>query len=239
MLTLLRQRNFSLLWFGGLISMIGNWVLITALPFYIYEQTGSTLATGLLWIAYFLPSLLFGSVAGVFVDRWDRKLTMVVVNVVRTGLILLLLLVRSHEWLWLVYVVAFAESSLGQLFAPAESALLPRLVGDQHLLTANALNSLNDNLARVIGPAIGGAVMVVFGLRGAVLLDSASFLISALLIMRIVMPSTALPVRQPTERTHAWRADWHEWPACVWYGETKRCSACFVLQARRSSATPC
>lgn len=213
MLTLLRQRNFSLLWFGGLVSMIGNWVLITALPFYIYEQTGSTLATGLLWIAYFLPGLVFGSVAGVFVDRWDRKLTMVIVNVARTGLILLLLLVRSQEWLWLVYGVAFAESALGQVFAPAESALLPHLVGEEHVVTANALNALNDNVARVIGPAIGGAVMAVFGLRGAVIVDSASFLISALLIMRLVLPAPALPVQQPSERTDAWWAVWREWRA--------------------------
>lgn len=69
MLATLRQRNFALLWFAGLISYAGDWILIAALPVHIFERTGSTLAAGLIWIVYPLSGLLFGSVAGVFVDR--------------------------------------------------------------------------------------------------------------------------------------------------------------------------
>ncbi len=69
MLEVLRQRNFALLWFGGLISMTGDWVLYAALPFYVYQQTNSTLATAALVASELLPYLLFGSIAGVFVDR--------------------------------------------------------------------------------------------------------------------------------------------------------------------------
>ncbi len=191
MLATLRQPNFALLWTAGLVSQIGNWVLIAALPFYVYERTGSTLASGMIWIAYTLPGLLLGSVAGVFVDRWDRKRTMVVVNLLQAALMLVLLLVGSAEWLWLVYLVALLESALGQFFAPAENSLLPSLVGEERLLQANALNSLNDNLARVVGPSLGGALFGFFGLQAVVLVDSASFLVAGVLISLISSPAAS------------------------------------------------
>jgi MFS family permease len=137
MLTTLRQRNFGLLWLGGLISMLGDWALLTALPFFIYERTGSALAASGMLIAYVAPGLLFGSLAGVFVDRWDRRRTLIAANLLRAPLLLLLLLVRSPDWFWLVYVVAFAEATIGQFFTPAENALLPLLVGEERLMTAN------------------------------------------------------------------------------------------------------
>lgn len=191
MLATLRQPNFALLWTAGLVSQIGNWVLIAALPFYVYERTGSTLASGMIWIAYTLPGLLLGSVAGVFVDRWDRKRTMVVVNLLQAALMLVLLLMGSAEWLWLVYLVALLESALGQFFAPAENSLLPSLVGEERLLQANALNSLNNNLARVVGPSLGGALFGFFGLQAVVLVDSASFLVAGVLISLISSPAAS------------------------------------------------
>ncbi|MEP6468597.1 MAG: MFS transporter, partial [Chloroflexota bacterium] len=72
MLRILRQPNFARLWFGGLISMIGDWVLIVGLPFEIYRRTGSTIASAAMVLAFLVPSIVLGSVAGVFVDRWDR-----------------------------------------------------------------------------------------------------------------------------------------------------------------------
>ncbi len=191
MLATLRQPNFALLWTAGLVSQIGNWVLIAALPFYVYERTGSTLASGMIWVAYTLPGPLLGSMAGVFVDRWDRERTMVVVNLLQSALILGLLLVGSAEWLWLVYLVALLESALGQFFAPAENSLLPSLVGEERLLRANALNSLNDNLARVVGPSLGGALFGFFGLQAVVLVDSASFLVAGVLISLISSPAAS------------------------------------------------
>jgi MFS family permease len=76
MLAVLRQRNFSPPWFGGVLSVIGDYFLFIALPFFVYERTGSALATWAMFAVQTLPRLLFGSVAGVFVDRWDRKKTM-------------------------------------------------------------------------------------------------------------------------------------------------------------------
>ncbi len=78
MLAVLRQRDFRLLCLAGLVSSLGDWSLFIALPFYVYSLTGSALATGGTLIAESLPSILFGSVAGVFVDRWDRRRTTIV-----------------------------------------------------------------------------------------------------------------------------------------------------------------
>src|SRR5690349_13694535 len=80
MLATLRQRNFALLWFGGLISLAGDYMLYIALPLYIYNLTGSVLATSAMLIARLAPAIVFGSLAGVFVDRWDRRRTMIVAN---------------------------------------------------------------------------------------------------------------------------------------------------------------
>lgn len=216
MLATLRHRNFALLWTGGLISLIGNWILIAAMPFHVYAVTGSALLTSGWLMAYIAPGVLFGSVAGVFVDRWDRKRMMVVTSLMQAVIILVLLFAQSAERIWLVYVVAFIESSLAQFFGPAENALLPSLVGEDHLISANSLNSMNDNLARLIGPAIGGALLGLVGLSSVVLLDAASYGIAAVLILLVNAP-TAVTSPTATEAPAAggsrWMKVWREWLA--------------------------
>jgi MFS family permease len=212
--SVLRQRNFALLWFGQAISLVGDWVLFIALPFYIFSLTGSALATSVMFIAMTLPRLLFGSLAGVFVDRWDRRKTMIAADLLRAAILLLLLVVRSREWIWLIYVTAFVESVISQFFIPAKSAIIPRLVGERDLLTANSLNALSDSLTRLVGPALGGALMSWLGLNSVVFVDVASYLISALMIMLIILPA-ATPA-EPTPATPGtasapWSAVWREW----------------------------
>lgn len=214
MLALLRQRNFALLWFGGLISMIGDWVLFVALPMHVYKLTGSALATSGTLVALVVPDILLGSVAGVFVDRWDRKRTMVVGNVLMGLSLLPLLIVDSAEWVWLAYIVAATQSIVGQFFGPAENALLPRLVGEGSLLQANALNRLNNNLGRLLGPPLGGAAAGLFGLGGVALIDTASFLIAAVLISLVTVSGKVDRVSDPDAPGAAlarWRSIWHEW----------------------------
>jgi MFS family permease len=206
LLRLLRQRNFGLLWAGQFISVIGDWVLFIALPFYTYSLTGSVLATGAMFIVSTLPRLLLGSVAGVFVDRWDRKRTMIIADLLRVFLVLMLLFVRSRDWLWLIYASSFLESVVSQFFNPAKSAIIPLLVGEKDLLSANSLNGLSDALTRLVGSALGGVLMGWLGFSSVVLLDAGSFLFSALMIILIVMPKLAgsrlQPDKQP-ERTPA------------------------------------
>ncbi len=216
MLTTLRQRNFSLLWSAGLISMIGDWMLFIALPIYVYKLTGSALATSTMFIAEMIPSLLLGSLAGVFVDRWNRKRIMVITNLLLALGLLPLLLVHSTAWLWVVYVVAFVESVLTQFFTPAESALLPLLVSEEHLGPANSLNSLNKNIARLVGPPLGGIVAGLLGLPGITLMDAATFLIAGGMIALIVMKSGHIQeeseiVSTAAGRKHPIVAVWREW----------------------------
>jgi len=132
MLAALRQRNFALLWFGQLISLTGDYVLIVALPFYTYQLTGSVLATGVMFLVQALPGLFLGSLAGVFVDRWDRRWTMIASDLLRAGVLLFLLLVRSRDLVWIIYAVAFTEQLVSLFFIPAKGAIIPNLVEEQH-----------------------------------------------------------------------------------------------------------
>ncbi len=189
MLAVLRQRNFALLWLGQLISLTGDYVLIVALPFYIYQITGSAIATGVMFLVQALPSLFLGSLAGVFVDRWNRKWTMIVADLARASILLLLLFVHSRDLLWVIYVVALIEQIISQFFIPAKGAIIPNLVEEQHLMPANSLNSTSDAITRLVGPPLGGALLALFGLSSVALVDSSSYLISGMMILLILMPS--------------------------------------------------
>ncbi len=213
MLSTLRQRNFFLLWTGGLISMVGNWVLLFGLWAYVYQITGSTLAGGLMFIAQLVPSILFGSVAGVFADRWDRRRMLVVGNLLQALALMPLLAVRSADQLWIVYAVGFVVSTIGTLHV-AENALLPRLVGEEHLVAANSLNALNNNVARLTGPPLGGLAVAFFGLQGVVLADAASFLVGAGMIALIgapTKPERDLDSPETTAATGVWAGVWRDW----------------------------
>jgi len=208
MIALLKQRDFRLAWFGGLISLTGDWVLFIALPLYVYELTGSTLATSGIFLARLVPAIALGSIAGAFVDRWDRKRTLVIANLLQMVVVLPLLTVDSAAMVPVVFGVAFVQSVLGRFTGPAENALLPRLVTNDQLLTANALNALNNNLARLIGPALGGVVMAWAGLRASVLLDALSYGAAALLIGAISVSARAERSDAPEEEA---RSIWREW----------------------------
>ncbi|MBV7339835.1 MFS transporter [Chloroflexi bacterium TSY] len=178
MFVVLRQRNFTLLWLGQLLSTTGDTMLLLALPLYIYEQTGSALETGTMTIVQYLPRILLGSVAGVLADRWDRRRIMMVSDLLRAALLLLLL---TGE-LWMIYVIAFVEATISQFFTPAKDALLPNLVHKRDLVAANSLNATSRAFMWLAGPTLGGALMALLGLPIVVLIDVASYLLSALLI---------------------------------------------------------
>ena len=208
MIALLRQRNYGLLWSSQLISQIGNWALLAALPFFVFQLTGSVLATGVMFIVEVIPSILLGSVAGVFVDRWNRRWTMIGANVARGLLLLLLLTFRSTEQVWVVYVVAFFESVANLFFSPANNALLPQLVTKDELVTANSLDALGENVARIIGPALGGALLAATGLAAVAMIDVGSYLIGAGLIYLIKEPKPAAEEGPIAEADRSIRMEW-------------------------------
>ena len=212
MLVLLRRRNFSLLWFGQLVSQIGDMVLMIALPFYVYQLTGSLFHTGLMYIVETLPRILFGSLAGVFVDRWDRRWTLIASDVGRAAVLLLLMLVRAPNHLWLIYAVAGMQAVLALFFAPALSAITPTLVGEQQVVAANALQSVSESLMRFIGPPLGGALFALVGLTGVVLVDSTSFIFSAALLLLIGASKQHVDaVRRAPAVGTLWVQLWREW----------------------------
>ncbi len=192
MFSALRRRNFALLWLGQLVSLSGDWLLIVALPFYVYQLTGSILQTGVMLMAEMLPRVLLGSVAGVFVDRLNRRWTMILSDLLRSGFLLLLLFVHSRDLLWLIYIVTILQAIISQFFTPAADAIIPSLVDEQELVAANSLSSFSEAITRFIGPPLGGILLVSLGLFGVVLGDSATFLFSALTILLISLPARAM-----------------------------------------------
>jgi predicted MFS family arabinose efflux permease len=177
--------DLRLLLGAGLVSMSGDWLLAVGLAYSVYALTGSTLASAAALLSAFVPQVLVGSVAGVFVDRWDRKRTMVVTNLLLAVGLLPLLLVGGADRIWLVYVVLAAQSCLEVFVAPAEQAFVPRVVDDADLVVANGLNGQVRNLARLVGSGLGGVVAAAGGIRAIAVVDAVTFLLAALLVTRI------------------------------------------------------
>lgn len=180
--------NFRLFWAGGMLSVAGDWMLLTALPFYVYSLTGSAAATSAMYVAYAVPRLLLGLLGGTLVDRFDRRRTMIVCDLSRSVLLLPLLFVDTRSTLWILLVVSAVQSAIGQLFFPARHALLPGLVPLDTRVRANSLDSLSMGITRLIGPISGGAVLAGLGINAVVVIDAASFSLSALLLWRMRVP---------------------------------------------------
>ncbi len=213
MLSLLRQRDYALLWWSALISGIGNFILIAALPYYVYSISGSTLASGATLMSETVPMVLFSSVGGIFADRWKRKRVIISSDWLRGLLLLPLLTVHSTASLWIVYVVAFLGSSVAHFAGPFGNAALPHVVREDELPSANAAFSAGGFLAVLIGSSLGALLLQHVGLGGVVLADAATFAFSALLISligiafegRTLEASSLIP--SGTRLGRAWR-DW-------------------------------
>jgi MFS family permease len=219
MFRIFRNRNFALLWSGQFISSIGDWVWIVALPFYVYQLTGSALATGTMFMVETLPRLFLGSVAGVFVDRLNRRWTMIVSDTLRAGLLLLLLLVRTGEHIWIIYLIALMQTLIAQFFNPAYYATIPKILGEKDLITANSLDTLIDAVTRLAGATAGGALFGFLGIVGVALVDSFSFLVSAVTIFLMVIPPVTAALSSASASTEALTQGikqavmrfWHQW----------------------------
>jgi MFS family permease len=209
-LRVLRHPDFALAWSGGLISMIGTWALWIALPIQVYELSGSALATSAVVAAVVVPGVLLGSVAGIFVDRWNRRTTLIVTNLLLAASVLPLLLV-GESTLWLGYPVILVSATLSQFSEPAENAFLPRLVPSDDLIAANSLNAWNNNLARLVGPALGGGLYAATGLTGVVLADAASFLAVAVLLAFVRTSGAVDRTADAAAAFWSRRRAWHEW----------------------------
>ncbi len=188
---LFRNRSFMALWMGQTISYIGDYFYWLAIPILVERLTGSSLLVGLSVMSSALPMLVLGPVAGVFVDRWDRKRTMIVADVLRGLLVLLALLVRTPDQVWIYYVVGFLMSCVSRFFFPSQSAVLPLIVRDKDdLLAANGLMQIVQTVGLLVGPALAGFSIGLWGERIAFFVDSATFFVSAVAILTMMVPRT-------------------------------------------------
>ena len=184
--------SFSALWSGQLISLFGDRLNQLALVAVVAITTGSALATGLVFFAATLPNLLFSPIAGTFVDRWDHKEVMVVSDILR-GAIVLILPIAAVANILLVYPLIFLVTSISVFFRPARVALLPQIVPEEDLLSANSALWVAETIADVVGYPLAGLFVFVLGsaVPLAFWVDAATYLASAALIATIVVQAKA------------------------------------------------
>jgi MFS family permease len=201
-LSLLKVRpKFRSLWLAQVISLTGDWFNTIASVIIVNRYSPSGLAVGGLFIARALPPFLLSPVAGVIADRFDRRQVLILSDVLRAGIVLGFLLVDRPERLWLLYVLTVLQLSVSAFFEPARAALVPALVESDELLLANTLSSITWSAMLAFGGVIGGLTASLFGVRVSLLIDAASFLGSAALVIGI-------PGQFSAEAVHALESGW-------------------------------
>ncbi|HSP92209.1 MAG TPA: MFS transporter [Vicinamibacterales bacterium] len=191
------NRNYRLLWFGQIVSQLGDWFNSVALYALLLELTGTATSVALMIIVQFLPMAVIGPVAGVVVDRVNRRRLMIATDVVRGLAVLVLLLVRRPDQVWIIYLVMGAVVSMTAFFEPARTAVIPNLTTRSQLLTANALSSATWSAMLAIGAGLGGVVTALFGRNVAFLVNAVSFLASAVIIARTSFDAAPPAVKRP------------------------------------------
>jgi len=201
----LKNSDFRTLWLGQMISQVGDSFAIIAVLVMINELTGSTLALGAMVMAVILPQLLFGLIAGVIVDRFNRKATMIVSDMVRGLAVLALLAIHRADQIPILLMVGFVMASVGVFYNPTRNAVIPNLVREDMLLAANALSQTGQVIATIFGPALAGLAIGLFGTSFAFAFDSLTFFLSAIAIATISIPS-----RNYTDEKTSFTAIWEQ-----------------------------
>jgi MFS family permease len=181
------NSSFSALWAGQLISVLGDRINTIAL-FVIVSSSAGVVAGSFVFVVAALPNLFLSPVAGTFVDRWDRKEVMVVSDILRAALVLLVPLAVIVNTI-LVYPLVFLITSISIFFRPARVAILPQIVDQDDLVTANSAMWIGETVADVIGFSLAGLLVAILGaaLPLAFWLDAATYLASAVLLVSIVV----------------------------------------------------
>jgi MFS family permease len=180
-----RNRDFRRVFTATAVSLAGDWFLLVALFGLILEVTHSALAVGVLLAAQDVPSFFLSPVGGALADRLDRRRLMVACDVVRAVVCLAFLFVRNEQTIWLAFPLIAILASFAAAFDPASEAALPNLVDSDDLSTANALTGSLWGTMLVIGSALGGVVAAALGRDAAIVIDAASFALSATLIFSV------------------------------------------------------
>lgn len=181
-LAVFRHRNFTLMWIGQLISTMGSALTSLAASILIFRLTGSAASVGLMLMATAAPSVIVGLFAGVFVDRFDRKLIMLSANLIRAVLVFSIPFLVPINITWL-YVIVALSAAVGQFFDPAHESILPEVAPDEELAAANSLMAISTFGSTALGFAASGLIASQADIKWAFYIDAISFLLSGLCIL--------------------------------------------------------
>ncbi|MFI5732623.1 MFS transporter [Kribbella sp. NPDC051587] len=179
------NSDFRRLWISSGISSIGSWLLVVALPVQVFALTGSASATGLTVALEALPPLLLGPWAGAWLDRWNLARAIWIADLVSAAAVAALLFATA-ERIWLIYVAVLVENAATTVIRPAARALVPAVVGTGAELTkANALSAITASTIRLVAPPLGALLLAGRGMTAVLVVDIASYLLSAAIIATI------------------------------------------------------
>ncbi len=191
MFAVFRKRDFSLLWVAQLVSTIGSSLTDLAAGILVYRVTGSALSVGLMLMATAVPSLVVGLLAGVVVDRYDRKKIMIATDLIRAALVASIPFLISYDVAFL-YLIVLIASGVKQFFDPAEQSVLPDVASEEELAAANAFLSISSFGSTAIGFAAAG-LLASISLDLAFWFDATTFIFSATCIVFVRIASNAAP----------------------------------------------
>ena len=180
---------FRRFWLSGVISHLGNWFNYIAIFVLLTRLTGSGHAVGWFLIAKFIPTSILGPTAGVIADRLPRKVIMITSDLLRVFIVLAFLLVKDAEQVWLIYLLAFVQESIWTFHDPARRASVPNICAPSELNVANALGGATWSIMLAFGAAIGGFVTAIFSWQTAIIVDAATFIVSASIMATVTIPA--------------------------------------------------
>jgi len=207
-----RNRSFRRLFFGQLISELGNWFnFIAALGLGRVVSNSATEVTTIILITRLVPMTLFSPLAGAFVDRWSRRTVMIVTDLLRVVVALGFLLVRRQEDLWIAYLCTGLLSIFGSFFEAAKQAAVPNIAGERDLLPGNALMFSSRFLFMSLGAALGGWTAANFGYQAAFIINALSFVVSAYSVWLVPDAETRAKTELPAKQQRsAFRGYWSD-----------------------------
>jgi MFS family permease len=207
----LRNRRFLLLWLAQLVSSFGDWLAILAIfSMVTFRWNGSADDMAWVFVAFIGPLAILGPLAGVLVDRWDLKRTMVASDLARAVLAFALVFATD---LWHLCLLMALLSTFSTIFLPAQGSMIPVLVKKEELLVANALNAQTVHLTKIIGTASAGFLISAFGEKPCFFIDSGSFVVSAALLLSI---HASRPARESAKGLGAAFRDLSEGVRFIW-----------------------
>lgn len=200
----LHHPAFAYLWVGNTLSRVGDYVYEIALAWWVLKTTGSPQAMSLVLVCTLTPSVLFLLLGGAIVDRLPRQVLMLFSDVGcgAVALVIAVLAWNDQLQIWHIYAASLFFGFSTAFFEPAYAAIIPQLVKEEDLSSANALTGISVNLGRVAGPALGAWLVTVFGSAFAFALNGISFFVAAGLLLPLFVAK--IPAPAATERTHLW-----------------------------------